>query len=334
MRRLVWLGLLFAALWSGWWMFASASLRSGLASWLEERRDEGWQAEVSNIGSSGFPFALETTLEAPVLADPETGLAVSASRLDVQAPVWWPGHVSVLFPPDEIFVASPQLRQTIRADTAMANLRLHPGTALEVEQMALTSGPWSLSLPQGSIMSASGLTLDMTQAPEVKTQYAFTLDAPAFKPGTVPRSALLIPDDWPVAFDSLKLEMNVTFDRPIDRQTIETARSQPRQIDLTLAEAQWGALLLRSAAALSVAPGGVLSGEFSLQARNWREMLSLAETAGAIPAGLRPQLENVLSALAGSGGNPETIDVELKLRDGTIYLGFIPLGPAPLLVVR
>lgn len=334
MRRLVWLGLLFAALWSGWWVFASASLRMGLEAWLSDRRAEGWQAEVANISTSGFPLALETTLANPVVADPETGLALSASRLDVNAPVWWPGHVSVLFPSDEMFVASPHLRQSIRADNAQAKLRLHPGTVLEVEQMALTSGPWSLSVPEGSVMSANGLTLDMTQDPENARRYAFTLDAPAFEPGTLPRDAMLIPADWPVAFDSLMLDMRVTFDRPIDRQTIETSRPQPQRIDLTLAEAQWGALLLRSAAALDVAPGGVLSGDFSLQARNWREIVSLAEAAGALPAALRPQLENVLAALARGSGNPETIDVELTLRDGTIFLGFIPLGPAPLLVVR
>lgn len=334
MRRLIWLIVLFAALWSGWWFFATNSLKTGLEVWLADRRAEGWQADVSDITTSGFPLALETQLLNPVLADPDTGLVLATSGLEITAPVWWPGHVSVHFPADEMTVASPDQRHSILAENAQANLRLRPGTTLEVEQMALTSGPWTLALPQGTLMSAAGLTVDMTQNAEDPNAYAVVLDAPAFEPGSVPRSALIIPDDWPVAFDSLVLTMSVTFDRPIDRQTLEMARPQPRRVDLSLAEAQWGALLLRSAAALDVAPGGVLSGTLSLQARNWREMVALADKAGAIPAGLSSQLENILAALARGSGNPETIDVELTLRDGTIFLGFIPLGPAPHLILR
>lgn len=334
MRRLIWLAVLFAALWSGWWYFASVSLQIGLEAWLADRRAEGWQAEVSEMTASGYPMSLKTTLRNPVLADPETGLALAASGLELQAPAWWPGYVTVVWPQDAITVASPTMRNEILAEAAQANLRLRPGTALEVEEMALRSGPWTVSAPQGSLFAAAGLTLNMRQDPDVRARYTFALDAPAFEPGTVPRVALRIPSDWPVAFDSLMLDMTITFDRAIDRQTLETARPQPRRVDLALAEAQWGALLLRSAAALDVAPGGVLTGTLSLQARNWREMIALAEAGGALPSALRTQAENILGALARGSGNPETIDVELTVRDGTFFLGFIPLGPAPLLIVR
>ncbi len=334
MRRLVWILILFAAVWSGWWFFAANSLRNGLEAWLEERRALGWQADVSETTIGGFPLALETTLERPALADPETGLAFAASTLEISAPAWWPGHVTLIFPQDEIVIASPVLRNTVRAEQAQADLRLHPGATLELQQMQLTSGPWALAAPQGSWMAAEGLTLGMTQDADTATLYSFVLDAPAFEPGSLPRKALRVPDDWPVAFESLQLALQIRFDRPFDRSTIEDARPQPRRINLELAEAQWGALLLRGAATLDVSPKGVLSGEVSLQARNWQDMLSLAQSAGALPEGLRPQLESILGALARSSGNPDTIDAALTLRDGRIFLGFIPLGSAPRLVLR
>lgn len=334
MRRLFTLGLVFLLSWCGWWVFAAFSLENGIARWLDDRRGEGWQAEVQDISTAGFPASIEARLVNPALADPHTGVAFEASQLVIRAPAWWPGYAQVVFPAEEMVFASPEARRSLLTHDATADLRLKPGTALELEEMALTSGAWALTAPEGSIMAAQGITMRMRQADTTAAQYDFTLQAPAFQPGSLPRRALRIPADWPIAFDSLALEMTVLFDRPFDITTLEAARPQPRRIDMPLAEAAWGKLLMRAAAGLDVSDSGLLTGEVSLQMRNWRDMLKLAETAGVLPAALRPQVENILAALARGGGNPDAIDLELSLRNGNVFLGFIPLGPAPRLVLR
>lgn len=334
MRRLLWLVGVFALIWSGWWFFAATSLQTGIAQWFEDRRAEGWQADLADTHISGFPTSIGVKLIDPVLADPETGVAFETSTLDISAPAWWPGYVNVLFPPEGMVFATPQGRRTLQTTQASADLRLRPGAALEVEESALTSGPWNLTAPEGSLMAAQGLTLRMQQSQTTAAQYDVTFDAPAFQPGSLPREALRVPATWPIAFDSLALDMTVLLDRPIDRTTLEDARPQPRRIDLRLVEAVWGTLSLRSAATLDVTEAGVLDGTVSLQARNWRDMLDLAQTAGTLPDALRPQVENILGALARGGGNPDTLDLELTLRDGTAFIGFIPLGPVPRLILR
>ncbi len=334
MRRLVWLVLIVPFCWCGWWFFAAHSMQSGLMQWFDERRAEGWQADVRQYKLNGFPTQLEQTLLDPALADPQTGIAFATPEITISAPAWWPGDVTVRFPGEEITLASPVERHVITATAAQADLRLHPGAALELEELALTSGPWSIETDDGSLMAAQGLTVRLLQADDARTEYGVTLEAPAFQPGSLPRRAWRIPQDWPIAFDSLTLSATIALDRPFDRATLEEARPQPERIDLHLAEAQWGSLLIRSAAALDVDAAGLLSGDVSLQARNWRDMLTLAETAGALPSALRPQLESILAALARGSGNPDAIDITLTLRTGTIYLGFIPLGPAPQLLVR
>ncbi|MEM9578461.1 MAG: DUF2125 domain-containing protein [Pseudomonadota bacterium] len=334
MRRLIRGVTVFALIWAGWWVFASHSLQASMEQWLSDRRAEGWQAETSGIESSGFPFFLQKTLVAPALADPETGVAFSTSALELRAPVLWPGYVTLSFPPDEIVLASPQGQQAINAEGARAELRLKPGTALELEEMALTSGAWSLTAPEGSLMAAQGLTLRLRQNEDLALAYDLTFEAPAFQPGTIPRSALRIPADWPLAFDTLSLDATVVFDRVIDRAIIEEARPQPTRLDLRVLEAVWGTLLLRASTDLNVSPDGRLTGDLSLQARNWRGLLDLADAAGTVPPALLPQIESVLQALAQGTGNPDTIDVTLSLRDGRAFLGFIPLGPAPRIILR
>lgn len=334
MRLLIWLILLVPLCWSGWWFFAAHSMQSGLTQWLDDRRAEGWQADVQQMKLSGFPLALEQTLIEPALADPDTGVAFTTETIIISAPAWWPGDVTLRFPEEEVVLASTLERHVIQAQAARADLRLHPGPTLELEELALTSGPWSVDTPNGSTMTAQGLTVRLLQSDDISTAYDIKLEAPAFQPGSVPRRAWRIPQDWPIAFESLTLDATVGFDRPLDRATIEEARPQPRRLDLHLAEAAWGALLVRIAAALDVDETGLLSGELSLQAQNWRDMLSLAETAGALPPSFRPQLENILAALARGSVNPDTIDITITLRQGTMYLGFIPLGNAPRLILR
>lgn len=333
MRRLVWLVLLAALMWSGWWFFAATSLQRGIGQWFMDREQEGWQAEAVDVTVSGYPFRLEAFIDRPALADPDTGVAIEASRLDISAPAWWPGFVTMTLPSDDILLATPRERLTLRTSDATADLRLKPGPDLVLEQMVLSSGPWSLSGQDGSLWQATGLSIDLIQDDMTPEQYHFRVNAPAFQPGSIPRRSLRIPSDWPVAFDSLTLDISVAFDRVLDRSVVEVARAQPRRIEMRVAEAHWGSLLMRANAELDVSEMGLLSGEFSLQARNWRQMLSIAEASGSLPTALRPQLENILAALARGSGSPESIDVTLSLQDGAIALGFIPLGRIPPLVI-
>ena len=334
MRRLVWLGVVLAVLWSGWWFFASMAIKNGVSAWLADRRAEGWQADVAQTRISGFPVSLNVTLTDPALADPQTGVAFTTSSLQISAPAWSPGTVSVIFPSDELALSTPIAHYKAIAEDAEANLELRTGMSAEVKALTLQAGSWSISAPWGVLLGAAGVDMQMLQDAEDRTLYAIKLESPAFQHGDVPRRALRLPDDWPLAFDNLLLDMSVRFDKPLDRRTIEEARPQPRRVELRVAEAAWGNLLFRLAADLDVSDAGLPTGDVALQARNWQDILEIAESAGILPGPVRPQLENILAALARGSGNPDAIDVTLALRKGTIFMGFIPLGPAPRLVIR
>lgn len=334
MRRVFWAAVLLGMIWTGWWVWAAQTVQSSFEGWFAERRAEGWQADLTGIDMSGYPTRLDAQILRPALADPQTGVAVSASHLSLSAPAWWPGHVTVVFPQDAITLASPERRATLLMDQATAGMRLHPGTALELETLVFSTGPWSLSAPLGEVLAAADMQASVLQDPGEKTRYAVMLEAAGLRPGPVPRTALRVPDSWPLTFERFALNMQVGFDRVWDRRAIETARPQPRQIRISLAEAAWGTLSLRAAADLSVDAQGVPSGTLSLQARNWQELLVLAEAVGLLPSAVLPQAQSILAALAQASDDPRAIDVDLTVRDGLILLGFVPLGTAPRLLLR
>ncbi len=334
MPRITWAAAGLALAWTAWWFWVAETARTAAEAWFDARRAEGWQADYDRLDLGGYPLRLEAELVQPALADPETGVALTASAVGVSAPARWPGDITVTLPEDPITLASPEGRAALLMQAATAQMALRPGTALELERLDFASGPWSLEGPGGQVLLAEDLGIAMTQDNAAPQTYRLTAGATDLQPGSAPRAALRVPESWPVSFDTFAVEMQVRFDRVWDRQAIEIARPQPRAIDLVLAEAVWGTLELRAAADLTVDADGVPSGPVSLQARNWQEMLGLAERAGLLPPALVPQAQRVLRALAAASGDPRAIDVTLTLRDGQIRMGFVPLGPAPRLLLR
>ncbi|WP_299969922.1 DUF2125 domain-containing protein [uncultured Roseobacter sp.] len=334
MRRVIWVFVVLALGWSGWWVWAAARTEDRVADWFEARRAEGWQADYSAFEITGFPLSFEAEVQLPALADPQTGVAVTASALRVAAPAWWPGDLTLMLPPDDIVFASPVGRTTLVVTEGIGALSLRPGTDLALAHLTLDARSWVLGAQSGDLLLGDSLSARFALLQNTPDRYVLSADAAGFRPGPVLRTQLRIPDDWPLSFERFGLAMQVTFDRPWDRRAVEVARPQPRQIQLDLAEVVWGQLSLRAAADLEIDASGIASGTVSMQARNWREMLTLAGAAGVLPEAVAPQAETVLAALARATGDPTSIDVTLTVRDGLVLLGFVPLARLPPLILR
>jgi hypothetical protein len=150
-----------------------------------------------------------------------------------------------------------------------------------------------------------------------------------------PWRAMLDPENrLPQMISGASADLTVTFDKPWDRSAIERARPQPTQIKVALADGRWGELQLQAAGTVTVDAQGLPEGEITLKARNWREIVTLMRVAGVLPESLAGSVESGLGMMARMAGNPETLDIPLGLRGGRVWLGPVPIGPAPVLRLR
>ncbi|MFC3616205.1 DUF2125 domain-containing protein [Lutimaribacter marinistellae] len=333
MLRLVRVLLILAALWSLYWFAAAYGLRSSVSNWFAAREAEGWQADYADLATSGFPLRHLTTLTAPALADPATGTAWRADWLTFDSPAIWPGRQTLRFADTPQRLSYFDQTAVIEAQGMSAELHLAPGVALELERMALTSGPWALRQEGGPLAEAQSLTLEMVQTDDAPT-YRIAASAEAFTPGDGLRRMLRPTSALPRSFETAQAEMTVTFDKPWDRTALEERRPQPQAVDLRLAELHWGELRLFATGSLSIDEQGIPTGEVAIKAENWREMLAMAQAAGALPPQAVEPAARVLGMLAGLGGNPKALDAQLNFREGFVALGPIPLGPAPRFILR
>ncbi len=333
MRRLIRV-IIFAALaWSAYWFVAGYGLRNAITSWFDQQQDLGWQADFSDVATAGYPAHHLTRLNNPALADPVNGTAWSADWIEFQSPAIWPGRQVLRFAETPQRLSYYDQTSTIEADALQAELQLQPGVALMLEKMALTAGPWMITEDTETLAAGStlGLIMEQTAVPEA---YMISGKVDGFTPGDDLRSLMKSAASLPQAFDTLELDMVATFDKPWDRSALEQSRPQPTQIDLNLAEIKWGELRLFAAGELDVDTQGIPTGEIAIKAENWRDMIAMANAAGALPDQAVDPVTRALNFLAGLGGNPNALDLQLNFRDGFVALGPLPLGPAPRLILR
>ncbi len=334
-RVLLGIIVIAALAWSAYWWVAASSLQSGFAAWFEQRRAEGWVADYGALDVQGFPNRLDTVIDDLDLADPDTGLAWAAPRFQINALSYRPNHVIAIWP-DTQRIATPLEKYDIDSADMRASFVLTPNAMLQVDRTSLTAQTLAIRPVSGDGQTRiDALRLAAEHVPmESAATYRLGLAADGLAP-SLPWRRMVDPDGTlPETFDAFSADLIVEFDKPWDRTAIEDARPQPRTIRLKLAEARWGRLELRAAGDLEVDEAGRPTGEITVKARNWREILEMAVKSGALPKGLAGTLEDGLSLIAGMAGNPNTLDIPLGFRRGMVMLGPVPVGPAPVLRLR
>lgn len=333
MRRLISGLVVLAALAGGWWAFYAWSTQRVVSQWLEARAAEGWVVNYTDLSVNGFPTRFDTRIVALELADPDTGWVWSVPQVSLGQRVFRPDHLRAVGPAEQV-LASPSERLVIRSDVIQSELDVQPAARFaldasitEMRGVEVTSSAgWSMRLPEGLL---TGHRVDGAEATYDVVFAADGLEPPA------PMAALLDPAGvLPDAIGAVSYRARMAFDRPWDLRAIEDRRPQITRLDLDDISANWGEMLFRATGAVDVDGRGRPEGDVSVRAENWRAMVELAVNAGAIPTQLQGSIEGVLGMVAGLSGRREDIDATLSFRDGRVFLGPLPLGPAPRLVLR
>lgn len=331
LKRLLIVILAAAALWGGYWAIGARTAKSGLESWFAERRAEGWQADYAYLSVAGFPNRFDTTFEDLAIADPDTGWAWEAPFFQLLALSYQPNSVIAVFPPEST-LAAPTGRATLTAGDLKASLTLSPAPRLPLDRARLVGA--DLRLEGEDVIEAGVLRLAMERLPGADTAYRHGLLAqdvalPAPLTARLARGVAL-----PDRIARVETDFDMEFDRPWDLDAIERARPQPRHLRLRLLQAEWGALKISATGELAVDAEGRPDGTIAVKAEKWREMLRLAVAAGALTEGAAGSAETALGLIANLSGRPDTLNAELTFRDGGVFLGPVPLGPAPRLRLR
>ena len=330
-KRLTILIVVAVVAYSAYWGWGAWTFKREYTTWFEDRAEEGWQAEYSALSLRGYPNRFDATWENVALADPDTGLAWQAPFFQLLMLSYQPNHVIAILPNTHT-LSTPEGRIEIANDSLQASVVTTPSAGLELDRANLVAQTMTLRDRDDGVTALASLRAGIERLDGTEATYriggeadGLALSAPLMK-----RMGKSLPE----AFETVRLRMEVAFDQPWGLSALEDQRPQPRAIDLDVAEVAWGPMQLRIAGKVDIDARGVPKGEVSIQARNWRDMVALAEATGALAPSVAQGLMEGLKLLAAMSGNDETIDVDLRLANGQTFLGIFPIGPAPRLTLR
>lgn len=306
--------------------------------WMDDRRADGWVANASDISVGGFPLRFTTLFEDVELADPGTGLAWSVASLEFQQDVFrldriaarWPATQTIASPFERLTVASPNAEDLHL--TAM--LDVQPTNRFALDAMTAETGALHVTSSEGWETRWQEGTLNVARVEGADATYDVAALAAAMVPPQAWRARLDPAGLLPETIQFAEVRATATFDAPWDMDAIERARPQVTELDIDDVSMAWGDMLFRATGTLDVTPGGIPEGELSVRAENWAAMVDLANNAGLMPDRIRATAEAMLQVLAGMTGRPENIDATLTFSNGRMFVGPLPIGPAPSLRLR
>ena len=338
MRKLLFLLIAAAALWSGYWFVGSTAVREGVVTWFADASRQGLTAENTGVTVAGFPNRFDLTIDGPKLSDPASGAGWQAPFVQVFAMTWKPWHVIAALPPEQV-VTLPDQVLTVGSQGLMASLRAKPSTDLPLAEVRLAGSSLSLASDRGWTLALGEFTLGLRADDALGPagyELGFDLAPLTPDPGFLAAAkAVTIPDlppsDLPGVIDALWGSIYLTFSAPLDRNA-GAAQPYLRRVEINQFNLTWGALAASASGVVEADGNGYAAGRVTVDITNWDRLPALLVAAGLVTPEVAPTIARGMQALAAQSADLKVLSLSLVMEDGRMSFGPFPLGPAPLMV--
>lgn len=315
----------------GWWFVGAGGQQAALTGWLEKQRDRGWQAEAAVIDISGFPLDFNTRITDLRLADPKTGWSWSAPTLAADSKSFQPTRINVTWPTSQI-VAVPGEQAEISANAMTSVIDLRPGPSMELREISSEISALAIAAQSGWKASAASADIDISERSEdlaPPNSYDLRLVAAKVK---LPKNlvANIDPTGWlKPSVEAITVKGHAAFDNPIDRSVVEDGRLALRAATIREAGFEWGDMQLVVKGAIEVDDDGFPVGNVDVQAKEWRQMLRLATSSGAINRKTAKSVRKAVEFLTSLTGSGDNLSMPLALSGRKVRIGPFAIANAP-----
>lgn len=331
MRGLITLVLVLSLGWSAWWLIGTTAQKTGIETWMEQRREAGWVAEVEEFKVTGFPNRFDSIFTDLTLSNPQAGWTWEAPNFQLLALSYKPNHIIAVWPGSHSY-STRNDTITITSSLFRGSLIFKPDTALSLDRMQLETTDlilagetdWRASAKEASVAFFAHNAPDLPPNSYDLYVKALEFSPPATWRDTVDEGGVL-----PETIPEVILDASLTYDNPWDRFAIEQTNPRLTAIQIRDLRFLWGELNLNGKGSININDDGYMEGDFTLQAQKWRELLDVIIAAQLLTPDFATSLDRGISVVAALAGNPDDIEIKLRFNGGLTYIGAIPIGPAP-----
>ncbi|MEL6583489.1 MAG: DUF2125 domain-containing protein [Pseudomonadota bacterium] len=325
-RALLLVTLLLAGGWSAYWWVGANRKEAEITGWFEDRRAEGWVAEVDTLSVSGYPNRFDTVFRGIDLADPVAGWSWQAARFNILSLSYQPNHLILTFPGVQT-VETPEGGVTLEGGVLRASVE---ATLQGVITQLIAEG--SALAVNSDIGGASVERVSLAARDEDGGAQRFGLNLVNARLDAGARMMLDPADLFPETVERVLFDATVRFDEPLVLPLV-TDIPAVNEIMLTSANMVWGEAEFRAQGAVTRGADDRADGEIEIRLRDWRRMLRALKASGRFSGEVVAGLELGLGFLAQLSGGDSGLEVTLVFEDGVTRIGPFELGPAPVMAL-
>ena len=319
------LGLVAAALWSGYWFLGAEAQEEAFDRFIAESRAQGWMAESESRDLAGFPNRFDTTFTGLNFQTPNGQWGWQGRNFRIMALSYRPNHIIMAWDGPQV-LHMPSSDLSANAARLRASVVVAPATNVPLERLQIEGEELALESPQGWAASIASLNGALFQNETTPTRYRLGLDLgnitlPAALVSTLSGGAPL-----PRTLQNLHLSARLDFDHEIDRFAL-VGGTAPKPVHAIIEPSNiiWGDSELTVQGTLSTAANGYIDGRLEFNVQGWQPLFKAYRTISRLTP---PQMDKLEQALqAASGG--EALTFSVVFENGLASIGPFTIGPAP-----
>ncbi|MBB3713639.1 hypothetical protein FHS00_003243 [Limimaricola variabilis] len=320
MRFILIITALLALAFGGWWVWGSRAVDARLAELTQELRASGWQVEYNTEGTGGFPYRFDLDLRDLELVSPDGSFGWQSPRMRVVAQSYQPNRLIVAA--DEthrVSIPGQDLDVTVTGPRASGAVEI--GETLPVNEFTFEAADLRIVSSLGWESGAETLLAALRPNGGVNGYDAYAR-----------LQGVALPEAWraldaagrlPDRIAEAVIDADLTYDAPL---ALSGGTARLDRIALDSLSVDWGEVTVEGEGTLAIDAQGAPEGDVVLRITGWERLLEVAAAAG-VPIAQSSLLRGALDAMAEGG----VLEAPITFAGGAMRLGFIPLGPAPLL---
>lgn len=315
---LITITLLLVAGWSIGWFFVTDQIETTITKTKTRLTDKGREVNCTNQEINGYPFRISLNCDQIRYSDKVTGLVFEAGALKSAAQAYQPNKAVVELKSP----ANLTLPNTSQFNATWSSMRSSIKAGLSGPQNVSIQGKQVALLPKSEAtppMSIEDLQFHARKVADNDLNLAVVLDGASSQANRWPsfdlNSTLLLKDTYSDVISRASL-LRVAKTRGLQGE-IQAFRYAPNK---------GGTLTISGPASIDSA--GLLSGDFEVTVQELGQLISALGESFPSQKEKFDNAATTVSLLSKQSGKSE-VTLPIKIRSGTINVGFIPVGKLP-----
>ena len=294
--------------WSVYWVIGGRIMDERVERWLDFPTDSNWSVAYDSVALAGYPNRFDTTVTGFELRHKDSEAAWRINPLRLFALSYQPQKFIAVWPAEQTVILPRGGLVDVFTDDMRASMSF-ADSALPYEAVMSIKGAL-LATPMGAV-PIEDVLLAMRAVDSEGTSADYDVDMRV--------DGLYLPvQDEPSRIDG-HIRARVVMDEA--------------RVDIMSSNVRLEGVVLQATGSLRADADGYLIGDLSVAVQNYTELPALLAVYGVIKPTMAARVGKTLSFISALALDKSRVSVPLRFDGGKMYLGPLPIGEAPRLVI-